>query len=138
MGARTKIEIGFNQINRINGLDDIARLLFPHNKNHQKTFLAIFIELKYAENKFLQNLSFICSKYDISYRLLEIVRAKCRKIGVIDHVSKFNPKYDYREGWVFSKKFSNSLEKLGSTVNFHIENKLGNQDQKDRDCFYYI
>ena len=138
MGTRTKIEIGFNQINRLNGMDDLARLLFPHNKNHQKIFLAIFIELKYAENQFLQNFSYICNKYDISYRLLEVVRAKCRRMGIIDHVSKFNSKYGYREGWVFSKKFSSSLQKLGNTFNFHIENKLNNQEQKDRDCFYYI
>lgn len=58
MGARTKIEIDFNLINRINGLDELAKLLFPNNKNHQKIFLAIFIELKYAENQFLSNFSF--------------------------------------------------------------------------------
>ena len=138
MGARAKIEIGFNQIKRINGLDDLARLLFPHNKNHQKIFLAIFIELKYAENQFLPNLSFICSKHELSYRVLEIVRSRCRKMGLIDHVSKFNPKYGYREGWVFSRKFSNSLQKLGSIFNFHIENKSINQEKKDRDCFFYI
>ena len=138
MGTRTKIEIGFNKINRINGLDDIARMFFPHNKNHQKVFLALFIELKYAENCFLSNFSFICDKYEISYRLLEIVRARCRKMGLFDHVSKFNPKYGYCEGWVFSKKFSNSLQKLGSVYNFHIENKSANQEQKDRDCFHYI
>ena len=138
MGTRTKIEIGFNQINRINGLDEFAKLLFPNNKNHQKIFLAIFIELKYAENNFLSNFSFICSKYEVSYRLLEIVRAKCRKMGLMDHVSKFNPKYGYKEGWVFSRKFSNSLQKLGNVFNFNIENKSDNQEQKDRDCFYYI
>jgi len=135
---RTKIEVGFNKIRRITGLDDFARILFPDNKNHQKIFLTIFIELKYAPDEFLNNFKHVPEKYGVSERVLEIVRAKMRKLGIIDHVSKFNSKYGYHEGWVFSKKFSKSLNILAETAKKYQEEKDANQEQKDRDCLGYI
>ena len=41
----TKIEASYNKIQRMSGLDDLARILFPGNRNHQKVFLAIFIAI---------------------------------------------------------------------------------------------
>ena len=75
MPESTKVEISFNKINRINGLDDLARLLFPHNKRHQKAFLAIFLELKYSRDQFIGSFGFLCQKYNFSKRILEKVRA---------------------------------------------------------------
>jgi len=138
IAVRAKIEVGFNQIRRINGLDDLARILFPDNKNHQKIFLSLFIELKYAPDQFLSNFRYIPAKYGISDRVLQIVRAKMRKLGLIDHVSKFNSKYGYREGWVFSTKFAKSLSNLGETVRQYQEQKDGRQEDKDKDCLRYI
>ena len=106
----TKIDFSFNRINRIQDLDEFAAMLFPGNKNHQKVFLAVFIELKYAEGQFMPSLSHLCQKYGFSNRMLETVRAKMRRMGIIDHVSRFNQKYGYREGWVFSNRFARSLE----------------------------
>jgi hypothetical protein len=136
--VRTKIEAGFNRIRRINGLDELAAILFPDNKNHQKIFLSLFIELKYAPDQFLADFSHVPKKYDISERVLETVRAKMRKLGLIDHVSKFNKEYGYREGWVFSSKLSRSLGILGERVKEHQEERGGNQEQKDRDCLGYV
>lgn len=62
MPESTKVEISFNKIQRINGLDDLARILFPHNKRHQKIFLAMFLELKYAPDQFLGSFGFPCKK----------------------------------------------------------------------------
>jgi hypothetical protein len=111
--------------------------MFPGNKNHQKIFLAIFIELKYARNEFLPTLSPLCNK-DISQRMLETVRSKMRRMGFIDHVSRFNRTYGYREGWVFSNRFSKALNRLSDFIQNCRERKDPIQEQKDRDLFMYI
>ena len=54
MPESTKVEISFNKIQRLQGLDDLARILFPNNKEHQKVFLAMFLELKYASDVIVQ------------------------------------------------------------------------------------
>ena len=108
MKTSSKIEFNFNRINRIESLDQFAVLLFPNNKNHQRLFLAIFLELKYADGQFLKSLDSIAREYGLSKRVLEIVRAKMRSLGLIDHVSRFNAKHGYREGWVFCSRFAKS------------------------------
>ena len=134
----TKIEFGFNKISRIDDLADLAALFFPHNKRHQKVFLAIFIELKYADNQFLPNLNYTCDKYSISRRLLEIVRSKMRRLGLIDHVSRFNSKYGYREGWIFSTRFSKSISNFDKSIGLFKAKTDSKQEIKDRDSFKYL
>ena len=80
----TKIEFNCNKIARIQGLDELAQLLFPGNRSHQRVFLAIFIELKYAPGQFLPHLSSLCDRYGFSPRMLETVRSKMRRLGIID------------------------------------------------------
>lgn len=46
----TKIEMNHNRIARIQGLDELAALLFPGNKTHQKVFLAVFIDAFFIVN----------------------------------------------------------------------------------------
>ena len=134
----TKIEFNHNKIARIQGLDEFAMLLFPGNKHHQRIFLAIFIELKYADVQFLPDLLWICKKYDLSPRMLETVRSKMRRMGIIDHVSRFNKKYGYREGWVFSGRFQNALNRVEAILNNFKNRKDALQERKDRDLFMYI
>ena len=134
----TKIEFGFNKINRIDDLVDLAGLFFPHNKRHQKVFLAIFIELKYSDNQFLPDLGWISDKYKVSKRVLEIVRAKMRRMGIIDHVSRFNARYGYREGWVFSSRFKKSVLKMEENINIFTRNVSPKQEMKDRLLFSYF
>jgi len=134
----TKIELNHNKIARIHGLDELAGLLFPGNKNHQKVFLAIYIELKYASGQFLPALSFLCGKYDFSSRMLETVRSKMRRMGLIDNVSRFNKAYGYREGWIFSNRITKALNKLSGLVQEFKERKDALQERKDRDLFMYI
>ena len=134
----TKIELNHNKICRIQGLDELAKLLFPGNKNHQKIFLAIFIELKYAPDEFLPSLTHLCDKYIFTPRMLETVRSKMRRMGIIDHVSRFNKMYGYREGWVFSNRFSRSLNRLTGLIQSSRNRKDALQQQKDRDLFMYI
>ncbi len=134
----TKIELNCNRIARIQSLDELAKVLFPENKNHQRIFLAVFIELKYASDQFLPSLSPLCDKYEFSHRMLETVRSKMRRMGLIDHVSRFNKRYGYREGWVFSSRFGRTLDRLISFIQQLKERKGSLQEQKDRDVFRYL
>lgn len=134
----TKIELNCNKIARIQGLDELAKILFPGNKNHQRIFLSIYVELKYAPSQFLSSLTSLCHKYEFSPRMLETVRSKMRRMGLIDHVSRFNKKYGYREGWVFSNRFQNSLDQLIKLFDVAKSRKDTMQERKDRDLFRYL
>ena len=134
----TKIEFNCNKIARILGLDELAQLLFPGNRSHQRVFLAIFIELKYAPGQFLPQLSSLCDRYGFSLRMLETVRSKMRRLGMIDHVSRFNKAHGYREGWVFSNRFSNALFRLAELSRDLKDKTDGHQEKKDRDLFIYV
>jgi len=134
----TKIEFNCNKIARIQGLDELAQLLFPGNRKHQKVFLAIFIELKYVPGQFLPHLSPLCDRYGFTSRTLETVRSKMRRLGIIDHVSRFNKSHGYREGWVFSTRFSHAVLRLAELSRDLRDKTDGNQEQKDRDLFIYV
>ena len=134
----TKIDMNHNRITRIEGLDELAKMLFPNNRKHQRTFLAIFVELKWACGQFLPVIEPIASKHNISHRTLETVRAKMRRLGIIDHVSRFNKRHGYREGWVFSKRFEHSLVRLKKLLIRHRDTGNDAQEKKDRDVHQYI
>ena len=134
----TKIEMSWSKIAKIHELDDIARLLFPGNKNHQCIFIAIFVELKYAPRQFLTSLDHLCEIYEFSPRSLETVRAKLRRFGLLDHVSRFNAAHGYREGWVFSKRFGNALNRLWNQI-AAWQGRISEQHKcKDLDLIKYI
>jgi hypothetical protein len=138
MTPSTKIELNHNKIARIEGLDDLARILFPNNKRHQRVFLAIFIELKYADGNFLPDLAWIAKEWNLPPRTLETVRAKMRRMGIIDHVSRFNKRHGYREGWVFSNRFSHTLSRLDGLLIRLRERTHPRQEAKDRDTIRYL
>jgi hypothetical protein len=133
------VDLNHSRITRIEELDDLARALFPgSNKNHQRAFLAIFVEIKWAPGQFVPALEPIAAKYDIRPRTLEMVRAKMRRLGIIDHVCRFNKARGYREGWVLSNRFRTSLEILGRTYEHLRECKDANQERKERDLHRYL
>ena len=134
----TKIEFNCNKIARVQGLDELVQLLFPGNRSQQRVFLAIFIELKYAPGQFLPHLSLLCDRYGFSPRILETVRSKMRRLGIIDHVSRFSKSHGYREGWVFSTRFSHALLRLAELSRDLRDKTDGHQEQKDRDLFMYV
>ncbi len=136
--ASTKIEINHNTISRLESADELARILFPDNSNHQKIFLSIFVELKWAKDQFLPVLDPIVDQLGLSRRSLETVRAKMRRMGLIDHVSRFNKTYGYREGWVFSNKFPRALVKVANQVLNFRQKKDSIQEQKERDLIFYL
>lgn len=134
----TKIEISYNKVERLKGLDELARILFPGNRNHQRIFLSIFIELKYSPDQFLPSLTPLCDQYGLTPRMLETVRSKMRRLGIIDHVCRFNAKTGYREGWVFSKRFSKAMVRISEAIESFREDKDPHQGEKDRDLFRYV
>jgi hypothetical protein len=134
----TKIEVNYNKIQRMNGLDDLARILFPGNKNHQKVFLAVFIEIKYSPRGFIPTLLPLCDKYKFSPRMLETVRSKMRRMGIIDHVCRFNKRTGYKEGWTFSHRFSQSLVILIESIKIAQTKNGTTQELKDRNLFSYL
>jgi hypothetical protein len=138
MKKSTKIEFNHNRIPRIETIDQFAELLFPGNRNHQRLCLAIFIELKYADNQFLKSLEWVAEKYSFSNRVLEEVRAKMRRMGLIDHVSRFKVSTGYREGWVFSNRFWKSAMLLAELPERFRDPKDSKQEARDRDLFKYI
>ena len=134
----TKIEMSHNRIARMEGLDELASLLFPGNTTHQRTFLAVFVELKWAPDQFLAVLEPIADKHDFSHRTLETVRAKMRRFGLIDHVSRFNKRHGYREGWVFSRRFEKGLALLSDGLGKFRDSLEPRQERKDRDTHRYL
>ena len=135
---RTKIEFNAKKIDKIQGLDELAISFFPGNRRHQKVFLAIYIEIKYADQGFLPYLKSLCEKYEFSPRILETVRSKMKRMGLIDHVSRFSKTYGYKDGWVLSTRFSHSLTRLAELIEDFKGRKDPVQEHKDRDLFRYI
>ncbi len=134
----TKIEFNAKKIDRIQGVDELAVLLFPGNRIHQKVFLTIFVEFKYADGGFLSCLNHLCEKYEFSPRILEAVRSKMRRLALIDHISRFSHSHGYKEGWVLSSRFSHSLTRLAELSKDFREWKDPLQERKDRDLFRYL
>jgi hypothetical protein len=134
----TKIEFNSNKIARIQGLDELAALFFPGNRAQQKIFLAIFIEIKYAKGEFVPFLKPLCDRYGFSPRMLETVRSKMRRLGLIDHCCRFNKAHGHREGWVFSSRFDLALKRLADLTEKFRDRKDVLQERKDRDLFNYI
>lgn len=110
--SSTKIEFNANRIARMSDTSDLAEVLFPGNRNQQHGFMAIWFSLKWADRGLVPNFDGVAREHDITPRTLERVRAKLRRLGLIDHVSRFSAKHGYREGWVLSTRFERTLGQL--------------------------
>ncbi len=95
---------------------DLAELLFPGNRSHQHAFLVIWFTLKWAGPHIVPNLSEAAREHGISRRTFERTRAKMRRMGLIERVSRFSSRLAGREGWVLSTRFERSLEQLAGKV----------------------
>jgi hypothetical protein len=129
--TRTRIELAFNTIARLGDVSDLAELLFPGNRNQQHGFLVLWFSLRWAGPALVPNLNDPAQEHGVSRRTLERVRAKLRRLGVIDHVSRFNARHGYREGWVLSTRFERSLRHLADQV-ATLRETAGRTPEKDR------
>ncbi|MBN1489891.1 MAG: hypothetical protein JXA69_08240 [Phycisphaerae bacterium] len=125
----SKVDLSFNKIRRLVDLADLAELLFPGNRNQQHAFLVVWISLKWARHHMVPNLSEIAKRYGVSKRTLERVRAKMRRMGLIDHVSRFTQRFGYREAWTLSTRFEKSLRQLAELTMQFKNTSVGSQDK---------
>ena len=139
MPVRTKIEISPAMVRRISGLDDLARIFFPDNRNHRLAFIAIWVESKYADDQFLPSTFDFSARYQLSPRVREVARAKLKQLGIIKRISHFNPAFGYRSGWTFSSRFSSCLAKLAEAMrSAATKSKTPREHQKDLDSALYV
>ena len=123
---------------RISGLDDLARIFFPDNRNHRRAFVAIWVEIKYAERQFLPDMKAIQSEYNLSRRTVENVRAKMKKLGLIKRISHFNPDFGYRAGWIFSGRLRHALTAFAKALDAaNVPDGTPVDEKKDRDARLY-
>ena len=126
-------------VRRVSGLDELASILFPDNRNHRRVCVAIWLELKYAEDQFARSLAHLPSTHGFSRRSLEVVRAKLRKMGILKRVSHFSPHHGHTGGWTFSSRFAQCLRKLSATVReFQTPTGRRIDEQKDQNAIIYV
>lgn len=104
-------KISFNYRREISDCSDLVEMLFPGNYNQQHAAVCILLELKWAGG-LVSNLSYLEKRYRISRRILQRTRAKVSRIGLIEHISTFNMRYNGQSGWKLSTRFERALNKL--------------------------
>ena len=127
---RTKVDLNTSRIARLQDAADLAELLFPGNRNQQHCFLVIWFSLKWAGSSLVPNLAPAAEQHTISRRTLERVRAKLRRLGLIDHVSRFSARHGGREGWVLSTRFERSLRQLAEKLAVFREGRDVSRDKE--------
>ena len=77
--------------------------------------------------------------HEFSARVLEVARAKLKKMGVLKRVSHFSPHHGHIGGWTFSHRFSQCLRKLAKIVET-VQTPTGRStdEEKDRDSSVYV
>ena len=138
MPVRTKIEISPAIVRRISGLDDLARIFFPDNRNHQRAFVALWVTIKYSDGQFLPSTSRPGAAHHLTQRTVEIARAKMKKLGLIERISHFNPRHGYRSGWTFSSRAGATLRSLAQSVQDARRLNDGVDGKKDRNSINYL
>lgn len=122
----TKIELNVGRISRIQDLADLAEMLFPGNRNQQHAFLVIWSTIKWSRDGLVPDLSRAIGEA-VSRRTYERVRAKMRRLGLIDHVSRFGTRHGYREGWVLSSRCERGLSVLAQRLTVMRDRDAGSQ-----------
>ena len=139
MPVRTKIEISPALVRRVSGLDDLARIFLPDNRNHQRAFVAIWVEIKYSDRQFLLSTLDVAAINHLTPRTIELVRAKMKKSGLIKRISHFNPRFGYQSGWIFSDRFRRTVQRMSALVlEFSSPTGRNTDERKDRDALLYI
>jgi hypothetical protein len=130
MTESTKIEFRYRHISQVRDFIDLAGILFPGNRNQQHAAACILFELKWA-NGIVPNLAHMESRYRLSRRTLQRARAKLARLGLIEHVSRFNARYGGQEGWRLSGRFSSGLRQLAEMADRWQEDRGSDQHEKE-------
>ncbi len=128
----TKIDFAFRRIARLSGISELAEMFFPGNRNQQHAFLVIWIRLKWRTEGIVPNLGQLVMSEGVSRRTLERVRAKMRRMGLLEHITRFDPRFGNREGWILSDNFEKSLTLLSQKVAAFKHAEPGAQEEDER------
>ncbi len=115
MTEPTKIDFRYRKISQIGDITDLVDTLFPGNRNQQHAAARILMALK-ASDKLLRSLSFLENKYNISRRTLQRTRAKLSRLGLIEHITWMNSRYNGQQGWKLSSRMSTALRQLADKI----------------------
>lgn len=128
----TKIDFSFRRISRLANLSELAEMLFPGNRNQQYTFLLIWIWLKWHTDGIVPNLGQLVMTQGVSRRTLERVRAKMRRMGLLEHITRFDPRFGNREGWILSDNFEKCLGMLAQKLTELKNAEKGTREQDEQ------
>ena len=121
-------KISFNHRKDLADYGDLVEMLFPGNRNQQHASACIFFELKWAD-ALVPNLSYLEKRYDISRRILQRARAKLARVGLIEHISSFNKRYNGQSGWKLSSRFERSLRRLADKCTAFRDTKISSKEK---------
>jgi len=130
MAEPTKIDFHHRRISQISDYTELAKMLFPGNRNQQHVAACMFFELKWADG-IVPNLGHIETKYGVTRRILQRARAKLTRLGLIEHVSYLNNRYGGQHGWKLSSRFETSLRQLADRCSF-LRDKTASSQEKDQ------
>jgi hypothetical protein len=129
MNESTKMEFRYRRIGQLSDVSDLAEMLFPGNRNQQHAFLVIWATLKWAKGKGVSDLAETVERHGVSRRTLERTRAKMKRLGIIEHLSRFSARNNYREGWMLSGRFENGLRQLAGKMETLNNTDIGSQEK---------
>jgi len=130
MPEYTKID--FSHRKEISDYSDLVEMLLPGNRNQQHAAVCILFALKWS-GPILRDLAFLEQKHDISRRILQRTRAKLARLGLIEHISSFNSRYEGRAGWKLSTRFEAALRRLADKCTLFRNRTLF---PKDKDSMF--
>ena len=131
MTESTKINFRYRKVRDINDVTDLAVILFPGNRNQQYAAARILLALKETKD-LLKSFREIEDKFCISRRTIERTRAKLARLGLIEHVSWMNRRYDGRQGWKLSGKMSTALRHLAERIDqWRSDTRPANLEKED-------
>ncbi len=115
MTEPNKIDFRYRRISQISDITEMVDMLFPSNRNQQHAAARILLALKAASVP-VPSLSFLEDKYNISRRTLQRTRAKLSRLGLIEHVTWMNTRYNGQQGWKLSSRMSTALRQLADKI----------------------
>jgi len=121
-------KISFNHRKEISDYSDLVEMLFPGNRNQQHAAACILFELKWTDLLML-NMIHLEIQHSISRRILQRTRAKLSRLGLIEHVSYLNSRYDGQHGWKLSTRFERSLNQLANKCTGFRDTKLSSKEK---------
>jgi hypothetical protein len=79
----------------------------------------------------ISDLTDVAERNAVSRRTLERTRAKMKRMGIIEHVSRFSARNNYHDGWVLSSRFENCLRQLAEKSENLKNTDMGSPEKDD-------